>query len=88
MYATKWLLTTYANKHSLDIVYKLWDILIEEDDQLFIHFLVIAFLQFNRKNFLDNDFSMIPMLFSKIKINSLEELNAIVMLAKKITMAM
>ena len=84
MYATNWLLTTYANKHSLDIVYKLWDILIEEDDQLLIHFLVIAFLQFNRKNFLDNDFSMIPMLFSRIKINSLEELNAIVMLAKKI----
>lgn len=84
MYATNWLLTTYANKHQLDIVYKLWDTLIEEDDQLFIHFLVISFLQFNRKYFMDNDSSMIPMLFSKIRIQSIEELNAIVLLAKKI----
>ena len=84
MYATNWLLTTYANKHKLEIVYKLWDILIEENDQLMIHFIVIAFLQYNREELLDNDFSTLPLMFSKMSIKTLEALEEIVEKAKKI----
>lgn len=84
MYATNWLLTTYANKHSLYIVYKFWDILIEEGDQLLIHYMVIAFLQYFRNKFFEHDFSMIPLYFSKIKIETASELEQIVKQAKEI----
>ncbi|MCQ2817427.1 MAG: TBC domain-containing protein [archaeon] len=84
MYATNWLLTTHANKHNLYIVYKFWDILIEEGDQLFIHFMVIAFLQFFRKRFIESDFSMIPLFFSKLTIETEEQLIQIVKSAKDI----
>ena len=64
MYGTNWLLTSYANKLTLYNVYKFWDLLIEEDDQLFLHYMIIAFLQRFKKDFFTDDFSMIPMGFS------------------------
>ena len=84
MYATNWLLTTYANKNRLDIVYNLWNILIEENDELYLHCLVIAFLKFHRKQFLECDFSTVPLIFSKLKITTREELSEILILANKI----
>jgi hypothetical protein len=86
MYATNWLLTTNANKHSLYIVYKFWEMLIEEDDKLFIHFFVIAFLQIHRLEFIEHDVSTLPLLFSKIQIKTLSKLEAVFAFAKKIRM--
>ena len=82
MYATNWLLTTNANKHSIDIVYKLWDYLIKENDQLFIHFIVIAFLKQNRDNFKSTESAAIPILFSKCCITSDSELSKIIQQAR------
>ena len=72
MYATNWFLTTYANKNRLDIVYNLWNILIEENDQLYLHYIVIAFLKYHKEKFLKCDFSTVPLIFSKLKIISRE----------------
>jgi hypothetical protein len=84
MYATNWFLTTYANKNRLDIIYNLWNFLIEENDQLFIHFIVIAFLKYHRKKFLESDFSSVPLIFSKLKITDRDELSEILNHANEI----
>lgn len=84
MYATNWLLTTYANKHQLDIVYNLWNVLIRLNDQLFLHFVVIAFLKKNRRSFIETDYSSVPLLFSKIKIEKYDEFCEIINLAHEI----
>ena len=84
MYATNWFLTTYANKNRLDIVYNLWNILIEENDQLYLHYIVIAFLKYHKEKFLKCDFSTVPLIFSKLKIISREELSEILILANNI----
>ena len=84
MYAINWLLTTFTNKNSLEITYTLWDILLEENDQLFIHFMIIAFLRHHRQKFLQADGSSIPVFFSKIQIATKEELTQIIMIAREI----
>ena len=84
MYSINWLLTTFTNKNSLEITYTLWDIIIEENDQLFIHFMIISFLNYHRKKFLETDGSSIPVFFSKIQISTKEQLSEIVMSAREI----
>ena len=84
MYSINWLLTTFTNKNSLEITYSLWDIILEENDQLFIHFMIISFLHYHRKRFFETDGSSIPVLFSKIQISTKEELTEIVMSAREI----
>ena len=83
MYSINWLLTTFANKNSLEITYSLWDILLEENDQLFIHYMIISFLHHHRKKFMETDGSSIPVLFSKIQISTKEELTEIVNRARE-----
>ena len=68
MFAINWLLTTYANKNSLEITYTLWDTLLQENDQLFIHFMVIAFLLYYKEKIGETDGSSIPVFFSKSQI--------------------
>ena len=84
MYATNWFLTTYANKNKLDIVYNLWKYLIEQNDQLNLHFIVIAFLKYHRQKFLECDFSSVPLSFSQLKIKTREELFEILTIAENI----
>ena len=84
MFSINWLITTFANKNSLEITYTLWDIILEENDQLFIHFMIISFLHYHRKKFFETDGSSIPVLFSKIRISTKEALAEIVKLARDI----
>ena len=84
MYSINWLLTSFTNKNSLEITYTLWDIILEENDQLFIHYMIISFLNHHRKKFLETDGSSIPVFFSKIQISTKEELTKIVMNARDI----
>ena len=84
MYAINWLLTTYANKNSLEITYALWDTMLEENDQLFIHFMVVAYLLYYKKKFFETDESSIPVFFSKNQISTKELLTEIVKSAREI----
>ena len=82
MYSTNWLLTTFANKTPLEITYMLWDILIDENNQLFIYFMIIGFLRYHQNKFFNSDGSSIPVFFSKTQISTKEELSEIIKLAK------
>ena len=84
MFAINWLLTTFANKNSLEITYTLWDTLLQENDQLFIHFMVIAFLLYYKEKIGETDGSSIPVFFSKSQISTKELLTQIVKGAREI----
>ena len=81
LYATSWLLTLFANKCSLNVVYYLWDKLILFEDPLFIHFFIVAFLNNKKDKFCQIDSSGILSILSKLRINSLDEINDIIDIA-------
>ena len=84
MYATNWLLTLFCNKNDLEIVYHMWDYLINLNDKIFIYFLIVAFLKFYRNKFLPAEYSTIPLLFSQLKIQNYNEFKKIIVLAEEI----
>ena len=84
LYATSWLLTLFANKCSLNVVYHLWDKLILFNDSLFPHFFIIAYIIKNRKKFLEVDCIIILSLLSQLHIDTIEEVNDILDFATEI----
>ena len=81
LYATSWLLTLFANKCTLNIVYHLWDKLILFDDCLFIHFFIVAFLIKNKNKFFEVDCNIILSVLSKLRIESMDDVNDILDMA-------
>ena len=77
MYATSWLLTVFAYKLQLDILFYLWNKLILENDELMIYYIVVALL-INRKNILVNsNIGSIPILLNKISIDTEKDVDII-----------
>ena len=81
LYATSWILTLFSNKCSLDMVYHLWDKLILFDDPLFIHFFIVALLIKNKNKFFEVDCNVILSILSKLRINSIDEVDEILEIA-------
>ncbi len=84
LYATSWLLTLFANKFSLDVVYHLWDKLILFDDNLFPHFFITAYLIKKRKKFFEVDCTIILSVLSQLHIDSIDEVNDVLDYAAEI----
>ena len=84
MYGTNWLLTVFAGKLNLDLLYIFWNKLIIEDDPLMIHFLIVALLKENKHYFLKVKGLMIPPIFSKICLYNAEDINNIFNIAFKL----
>ena len=73
IYATNWILTIFSNKTDLEIIYHLWDKLIIFNDNLFMHFFIIALLRYNRDLLLNNkDISIIPSILSEIGLKNIK----------------
>jgi len=49
MYATNWIMTLMSGKLRLDILFELWNYLLEYDDQLMMHFILVAFIILKRE---------------------------------------
>ena len=81
LYATSWLLTLFANKCSLNVVYHLWDKIILFNDPLFIHFFIIAYLIKNKNKFFEVDCNIILSILSQLRINDLDEVNEVIEIA-------
>ena len=81
MYGTNWIMTMFANKFRLDIMYHLWDHLININDSLFMHFIIVAFLQYNSNKITGSDISQIPSIMTHLSIDSTEDLDNIIQLA-------
>ena len=84
LYATSWLMTLFANKCSLNVIYHLWDKFILFDDNLFPLFFVTAFLIINRDKFFISDYSSVLTELSQMNISSIKEVNKILDLANEL----
>ena len=84
LYATSWLLTLFANKCELNIIYYLWDKFILFDDVLFPFFFIVAFLIINREKFFAKDYSIVLTQLSQLNINTIKEVNDIIDLANNL----
>ncbi len=82
LYSTNFLLTTNCNKNDLKITYLLWNFLIEEQNKLFIFYLIIAILKYKKNEFVNFDQTNLLSYFGKIKIKNKDELNDIINLSK------
>jgi hypothetical protein len=58
--------------------------LIKEDDELFVHFFIIAFLEYHNEEIISVDYSQIPSVLSQLCIKSINEVDIIFDRAKKI----
>jgi hypothetical protein len=77
MYALNWLMAGFAGKMRIDHLYHFWNYLIEENDNMFLHFLIIAFLKVKKPSFDIPDFSLLIVIISQLSIDSLYEIDEI-----------
>ena len=84
MYATNWLLTIFSSRLELDLTYYFWNILIGIDDQLFLHYFIVALLIFNEDKILKEEKLNIPILMTKLTINNVDEMGKILKIAIKL----
>ena len=81
LYAANWLLTLRAGKLNLDILYFLFDILIQINDPLFIHYILVALIIYYRELLINCDSNLLVKLMTGLTITSKEELDIIIKLA-------
>ena len=84
MYATNWLMTLMSGKVKLNLLFILWDYIIDHDDPLFMHFVLVAFLIYKRELIINCDKSLLPPLISNLTILTKDELKYIMNLADKL----
>ena len=84
VYATNWLLTMFSSRLDLDLTYYLWNFLIGIDDQLFMHYFIVALLIYNEDKILKEEKLNIPIIITKLTINSVEEMGNILKIALRL----
>ena len=84
LYSTSWILTLFANKCELNVIYYLWDKFILFDDNLFPLFFITAYLIINRNKFFDQDYSAVLTELSQMHIDTIKEVNQILDYANEI----
>ena len=78
LFATPWFLTLFANKISdIELLYELWDFIIEEKDPFNSLFISVSFLLSRRNEILRTHASSVPQTISQFEVTSLEELQNI-----------
>jgi hypothetical protein len=75
------------SKTKIEILLYFWDLLIKENDQIFIHFFIISFLEYHQDIISSADFSQIPSIISQLILKDHEMVNTIFLRAKIIRSA-
>ena len=81
MYATNWIITLMSGKLRLDILFELWNYLLEYDDQLMMHFILVAFIKLKRELIINSHKTFLPSLMANLTILKKDELKEIIELA-------
>ena len=81
MYATNWIMTLMSGKLRIDVLFELWNYLLEYDDQLLIHFILVAFIKLKRELIIKCDKTFLPSLMANLTILEKDELKKIIELA-------
>ena len=82
MYGTSWVMTYAMGKLKLDIIYPLWDYIIEINDPLFLQFYFVSMIINRRELIINCEKTLLPTLMASITIISIDELNTVVEKAK------
>ena len=82
MYATNWIMTELSSKLKIDILYVLWDFIIEKNDPLFFHFIMVALLKFNKEIIINCDDLTLPILITNLNIFNIDDLYTIILIAQ------
>ena len=77
MYATSWLLTVFAYKLPLNTLFYFWNKIILENDQLIIHYLIVALLNYKKDIFMKVDLGSIPIIINKLSIETEQDIDII-----------
>ena len=77
MYATSWLLTVFAYKLKLNTLFYFWNKIILENDQLIMHYLIVALLLYKKNCFKDNDIGSIPIIINRLSIETEQDIDQI-----------
>lgn len=75
MYSLSWLMTGFAGKMRINHLYHFWNYLIRENDYLFLHYILIAFLKIKKPELEIEDTSLLVIILGKLAINSIEEID-------------
>ena len=81
LFSTSWIMTFFANKFPLNIIYYLWDKLIVFNDKLFIFFFIVSILILNRETYFKVDPASILQVLSNFQITEIKQINEIINLA-------
>jgi hypothetical protein len=73
MYATNWIMTLMSGKLRIDVLFELWNYLLEYDDQLLIHFILVAFIKLKRELIINCDKTFLPSLMANLTILEKDE---------------
>ena len=87
MYVTSWLLTLLASKIQLDLTYHIWNHIIKSNDNLLVHFIIVALLKEKSELILNTDYTLIPILISNLVFLSINEVDIILQQAYEIRQA-
>ena len=77
MYATSWVLTVFAYKLKLNTLFYFWNKIILENDQLIIHYLIVALLIYKKNIFMNIDIGSIPIIINKLSIETEKDIDII-----------
>jgi hypothetical protein len=69
------------------VLYQLWDVIIKENDELFMHFFVVAFLQYNKDAIITTDHSQIPSVLSQLSLKTTDEVEIVAAKARELRQA-
>ena len=84
MYTMNWFMTTYAGKLHLHILYRFWNYLIAENDNLMIHYCVIAFLLMHKDLLMSSDLSLAVVILSQLTLYYEDEVDQLFNIALNI----
>lgn len=68
LYCTSWILTYFSSKLRLDLLYKLWDLVIRHGDETFLLFFIVSVLMYYKTEILNTDQVMTLHFFSNFQI--------------------
>ena len=81
MYSLSWLMTGFAGKMRINYLYHFWNYLIIENDYLFLHYILIAFLKIKKPELDIEDKSLLVIVLGKLSIDSIEEIDTMYSMA-------
>ena len=81
MYATNNIITLMSGKLKINMVYELWERIIQSKDPLMIHFILVAHFITHREMIINCEKMYLAILITTLSINTIEDLNNIMNLA-------